>query len=226
MDYIQEERADELPEGDVKFQQQYLDLVDTNNGDAYLTLGDGHDITVYWPVPEDYDNSKEALIYHFDGVDRDYNDGNVAAQVDELILIEPELVTVNGNDYFEFTTTSFSPFVLAYATEPEPSPSTDPKPTPSTEPEPTPSTDPKPTPSTEPEPTPSTNPEPTPAPVATPTPAPAVTPTPAPEQPATDAPKTGDETNLAGWIMLAAAGAASLTAALVRRTRRRSADKR
>ena len=218
VDYIQEERADELPEGDVKFQQQYLDLVDTNNGDAYLTLGDGHDITVYWPVPEDYDNSKDALIYHFDGVDRDYNDGNVAAQVDELILIEPELVTVNGNDYFEFTTTSFSPFVLAYATESEPSPSTDPKPTPSTEPEPTPSTNP--------EPSPSTNPEPSPAPDATPTPAPAVTPTPAPEQPATDAPKTGDETNLAGWIMLAAAGAASLTAALVRRTRRRSADKR
>lgn len=210
VDYIQEERADELPEGDVKFQQQYLDLVDTNNGDAYLTLGDGHDITVYWPVPEDYDNSKDALIYHFDGVDRDYNDGDVAAQVEQLILIKPELVTVNGNDYFEFTTTSFSPFVLAYAIE--------------TEPEPTPSTEPKPTPSTEPEPTPSTNPEPSAAPSTEPTAA--VTPTPAPEQPATDAPKTGDETNLAGWIMLAAAGAASLTAALVRRTRRRSADKR
>ena len=224
VNYIQEERADELPEGDVKFQQQYLDLVDTNNGDAYLTLGDGHDITVYWPVPEDYDNSKDALIYHFDGVDRDYNDGNVAAQVDELILIEPELVTVNGNDYFEFTTTSFSPFVLAYAieTEPEPSPSTDPTPTPTTEPTPVPSTEPSPAPTTEPTPVPTT--EPTAAPSTEPTAA--VTPTPAPEQPATDAPKTGDETNLAGWIMLAAAGAASLTAALVLRTRRRSADKR
>ena len=224
VNYIQEERADELPEGDVKFQQQYLDLVDTNNGDAYLTLGDGHDITVYWPVPEDYDNSKDALIYHFDGVDRDYNDGNVAAQVDELILIEPELVTVNGNDYFEFTTTSFSPFVLAYAieTEPEPSPSTDPTPTPTTEPTPVPSTEPSPAPTTEPTPVPTT--EPTAAPSTEPTAA--VTPTPAPEQPATDAPKTGDETNLTGWIMLAAAGAASLTAALVLRTRRRSADKR
>ena len=222
VDYIQEERADELPEGDVKFQQQYLDLVDTNNGDAYLTLGDGHDITVYWPVPEDYDNSKDALIYHFDGVDRDYNDGDVAAQVDELILIKPELVTVNGNDYFEFTTTSFSPFVLAYATESEPSPSTDPKPTPTTEPTPVPSTEPSPAPTTEPTPAPTT--EPTAAPSTEPTAA--VTPTPAPEQPATDAPKTGDETNLAGWIMLAAAGAASLTAALVLRTRRRSADKR
>lgn len=96
------------------------------------------------------------------------------------------------------------------------------------EPEPTPTPDnkPTPTPDNEPTPTPDNESTPTPAPVTTPTPAPAVTPTPAPEQPATDAPKTGDETNLAGWIMLSAAGAASLTAALVLRTRRRSADKR
>ena len=192
VDYIQEERADELPEGDVKFQQQYLDLVDTNNGDAYLTLGDGHDITVYWPVPEDYDNSKDALIYHFDGVDRDYNDGDVAAQVDELILIKPELVTVNGNDYFEFTTTSFSPFVLAYATESEPSPSTEPKPTPTTEPTPVPSTEPSPAPTVE--------------------PTAAVTPTPAPES---SAPQTGDTTNLVMWVVILCIGAACLTVTLV-----------
>lgn len=208
VDYIQEERADELPEGDVKFQQQYLDLVDTNNGDAYLTLGDGHDITVYWPVPEDYDNSKDALIYHFDGVDRDYNDGDVSAQVDELILIKPELVTVNGNDYFEFTTTSFSPFVLAYATESEPSPSTEPKPTPTTYPTPVPSTEPSPAPTTEPTPAPTT--EPTTAPTAEPTAA--VTPTPAPES---SAPQTGDTTNLVIWVVILCIGAACLTVTLV-----------
>ena len=112
--------------------------------------------------------------------------------------------------------------------EPEPTPTPDnkPTPTPDNEPTPTPDNEPTPTPDNEPTPTPDNESTPTPAPVATPTSAPAVTPTPAPEQPATDAPKTGDETNLAGWIMLAAAGAASLTAALVRRTRRRSVDKR
>ena len=110
--------------------------------------------------------------------------------------------------------------------EPTPTPDNKPTPTPDNKPTPTPDNEPTPTPDNEPTPTPDNESTPTPAPVATPTPAPAVTPTPAPEQPATDAPKTGDETNLAGWIMLAAAGAASLTAALVRRTRRRSADKR
>ena len=204
VNYIKEEKADELPEGNVKFQQKYLDLVDVNNGDAYLTLGDGHDITVYWPVPADYENSKEARIYHFDGVDRDYNDGNVVAQIEELITIKPELVTVNGTDYFEFTTTSFSPFVLAYAVEteePEPSPSAEPTPTPTTEPTPAPTTEPTPAPTAEP------------TAVPTPTPAPEITPTPKPEKPEVDTPQTGDETDLSGWMLLTLAGAACLTAA-------------
>ena len=92
-----------------------MDLVDINNGDTYLTLGEGHSVSVYWPVPEDYVNDGEAVIYHFDGVDRDYNTGGVEANIDELILIVPELVTINGTQYVEFETSSFSPFVLAYA---------------------------------------------------------------------------------------------------------------
>ena len=94
--------------------------------------------------------------------------------------------------YFEFTTTSFSPFVLAYATESEPSPSTEPKPTPTTEPTPVPST------------------EPSPAPTAEPTAA--VTPTPAPES---SAPQTGDTTNLVMWVVILCIGAACLTVTLV-----------
>ena len=88
----------------------------------------------------------------FDGVDRDYNNGDVVAQIEELITIKPELVTVNGTDYFEFTTASFSPFVLAYAVETEePEPSTEPSPSPTTEPTPAPTTEPtaEPTPRTD-----------------------------------------------------------------------------
>ena len=102
--------------------------------------------------------------------------------------------------YFEFTTTSFSPFVLAYATESEPSPSTDPTPVPSTEPSPAPTTEPTPAPTT----------EPTPAPTAEPTAA--VTPTPAPES---SAPQTGDTTNLVMWVVILCIGAACLTVTLV-----------
>lgn len=115
VDYLKNDPAVTLPEGELAFEQKYMDLVDTNNGDAYLTLADGDEITVFWPVPDDYIENGEATIYHFDGVDRDYNTGNVAENIDELIPIHPEMVTLNGTKYFEFTTSSFSPFVLAYA---------------------------------------------------------------------------------------------------------------
>ena len=115
VDYLKNSPAVEFPKGKLTFQQKYMDLVDINNGDTYLTLGEGHSVSVYWPVPEDYVNDGEAVIYHFDGVDRDYNTGDVEANIDELISIVPELVTINGTQYVEFETSSFSPFVLAYA---------------------------------------------------------------------------------------------------------------
>lgn len=115
VDYLKTDPEVTLPKGNLTFVQKYMDLVDTNNGDAYLTMGDGQEVTVLWPVPEDYINDGGAVIYHFEGVDRDYNTGNVVENIDELIQIHPEMVTVNGTEYFEFTTSSFSPFVLAYA---------------------------------------------------------------------------------------------------------------
>ena len=168
--------------------------------------------------------------YGIDVADYYYKGGNISE-------IEVNGYTYDGADVSGPTETVFKDdhiihknytITLKNKKEPEPTPTPDnePTPTPDNEPTPTPDNEPTPTPDNEPTPTPDNESTPTPAPVATPTPAPAVTPTPAPEQPATDAPKTGDETDLAGWIMLAAAGAASLTAALVLRTRRRSADKR
>ncbi|WP_143404424.1 hypothetical protein [Merdibacter massiliensis] len=116
VDYLMNNDKVTLPEGDnLTFEQKYMDLVDTNNGDAYLTMGEGETTTVYWPVPEDYVEGNDVYIYHFSGVDRDYNTGDVEGNIDELITIIPTLETINGNQYFVFETSSFSPFVLAYA---------------------------------------------------------------------------------------------------------------
>lgn len=179
VDYLKANPEVTLPEGNLVFVQKYMDLVDTNNGDAYLTLGDGQQVTVYWPVPEDYIDDGNAVIYHFDGVDRDYNTGNVAANIDELIQIHPEIVTVNDTKYFMFSTSSFSPFVLAYAnsypTKPE-EPDTD-------EPE-------------EPTETTKANPQATPAPVASQTKAPATA------AQTVSIPQTSDESNLTLWVVL------------------------
>ena len=43
----------DIPNGDYLYEFQYLDLVDSSNGNAYVTLGDGQTIDLYWPVPDD-----------------------------------------------------------------------------------------------------------------------------------------------------------------------------
>ena len=61
-----------IPNGDYLYEFQYLDLVDSSNGNAYVTLGDGQTIDLYWPVPDDADTSAPFYIVHFDALDRDY----------------------------------------------------------------------------------------------------------------------------------------------------------
>ena len=129
IDYLTNSDEITLPKGNIKFVEKYMDLVDTNNGNAYLTMGVGETTTVYWPVPADYVEGKEAVIYHFSGVDRDYNTGDIIGNIDEVITIVPTLVTINGNRYFEFETSSFSPFVLAYVNDDAQTPADPQKPT-------------------------------------------------------------------------------------------------
>lgn len=114
-EYIESNMSDKLPEGEYGYVQQYMDLVDTANGNAYLTLGDGQSMTIYWPVPEDYSEGGDALIFHFDALDRNY-DGTVDAVLenDPPQVIETTVTEIGGRQYFKFDTASFSPFVLLY----------------------------------------------------------------------------------------------------------------
>lgn len=197
------------------FQQKLEITLNEGNNWTYNLLDNRETIKDEYGIDVASYYYKEGSISEFEVNGYTYDGADVSGPT-ETVVKEDQII------YKNYTIT------LKNKKEPEPTPTPDnePTPTPDNEPTPTPDNEPTPTPDNEPTPTPDNESTPTPAPVATPTPAPAVTPTPAPEQPATDAPKTGDETNLAGWIMLAAAGAASLTAALVLRTRRRSADKR
>lgn len=47
---------------------RYLDLVDTSNGNAYVTT-DG-EITLYWPYPDGTDRNSEFQLVHYAGLDR------------------------------------------------------------------------------------------------------------------------------------------------------------
>lgn len=102
-------------EGKYSYQFRYLDLVDTSNGNTYVTMGAGQKMNLYWPVPSDAKSNSEFHIIHFKGIDRDSN-----ADVNELLTtripenLTCEKVTIDGQQFIKFTTDSFSPFALLY----------------------------------------------------------------------------------------------------------------
>ena len=102
-------------EGKYSYQFRYLDLVDTSNGNTYVTMGAGQKMNLYWPVPSDAKSNSEFHSIHFKGIDRDSN-----ADVNDLLTtripenLTCEKVTIDGQQFIKFTTDSFSPFALLY----------------------------------------------------------------------------------------------------------------
>ena len=102
-------------EGKYSYEFRYLDLVDTHNGNAYVTLGDGQKMNLYWPMPSDAAADSEFHIIHFKGIDRDTN-----ADINDLLTthipeeLTGEKVTIDGQQFIKFSTDSFSPFALLY----------------------------------------------------------------------------------------------------------------
>ncbi len=102
-------------EGKYSYQFRYLDLVDTSNGNTYVTMGVGQKMNLYWPVPSDAKSDSEFHIIHFKGIDRDSD-----VDVNELLTtripeeLTCETVTIGGQKFVKFAVDSFSPFALLY----------------------------------------------------------------------------------------------------------------
>lgn len=102
-------------EGKYSYQFHYLDLVDTSDGNTYVTMGAGQKMNLYWPVPSDAKSNSEFYIIHFKGIDRDSD-----ADVNELLTtripeeLTCETVTIDGQKFVKFAVDSFSPFALLY----------------------------------------------------------------------------------------------------------------
>ena len=95
-------------DSDSKFAFQYLDLVDTSNGNVWITPSNA--MTIFWPYPADADTTGDFYVIHFDGLDRNYTNLDTALQGNP-----PEVLTatkVEGG--ITFTTSSFSPFAVVY----------------------------------------------------------------------------------------------------------------
>ncbi len=101
----------------VKFAAQYLDLVDTANGNAVVTLGEDQNLTLYWPVPSDAADDSKFRIVHYTDMNRESTTetGDLASK--NPAIIEGVRTTIGSQSYIKFVTSSFSPFVLVYEGE-------------------------------------------------------------------------------------------------------------
>ena len=124
------------------YQLQYMDLVDTSNGNAYVTTDKAVDI--YWPYPEGTDRNTEFYVVHYQGMDRE-DEGALGSgsYEDEMVLYSEDNGKLETTDHgIKFTVESFSPFALFWGETGDPDwPPVDPNPEP--DPDPTPDPDPE-----------------------------------------------------------------------------------
>ena len=96
-----------------KYQLNYLDLVDTSNGNAWVTADEP--ITVYWPYPEGTSMETNFQIVHYDGLDRDdigALTGNDFTMTRYSADSQNTNVLENTPQGIKITVNSFSPFAL------------------------------------------------------------------------------------------------------------------
>ena len=119
------------------YEVKYLDLVDANNGNAWITSSAGTDI--YWGYPEGTDDKTTFKLVHFKELHRDgENSGYDVSDINNLSSDNIEVVDVNNTENgikFHVDAGGFSPFALVWEESTTPDPGPDPDPTPTPDPE-------------------------------------------------------------------------------------------
>ena len=123
------------------YQTKYLDLVDANNGNAWIKASDN--VTIYWGYPEGTDTNTEFKIVHFQDLHRDNSNGNTTGfNPDDINADNVEVFSSDATDEalklettdqgikFEVTPGNFSPYVLVWDVDNTPDPGPDPDPSP------------------------------------------------------------------------------------------------
>ena len=116
---LEQRAAEALSEKDIApaanhhfvYELKYLDLVDANNGNAWVKASD--DLTIYWPLPEGADTNTLKVL-HFKNLHRDMTTGQIE---DEIAECDVEIITptVSGNHVtFKIGPGGFSPFALVW----------------------------------------------------------------------------------------------------------------
>jgi len=98
----------------------YMDLVDTQNGNTVVTMGEDQSLTIYWPVPDDAAEDSKFHVVHYTEMDRQNTTSESELESAKTIMPDTNTTTINGQKYVTFTTESFSPFALVYEKAPDP----------------------------------------------------------------------------------------------------------
>ena len=96
------------------YELKYIDLVDRNNGNAWVKASES--VTVYWPLPGGTDENTKFVLLRFEGLDREMSVDDAA---DDILGCEVTDVTItNDGKHISFTIDAggFSPYVLVWET--------------------------------------------------------------------------------------------------------------
>lgn len=92
---------------------QYLDLVDQNNGNAWVKAS--QDVTIYWPSPAGTDKNTEFTLLHFEGLHRSMDADNIAGQIEGCTVSEVTIVNkTETHIVLKAGSQGFSPFALVW----------------------------------------------------------------------------------------------------------------
>ena len=94
---------------------RYLDLVDTSNGNVWVTASNPVDI--YWPYPEGTDQNTEFFIVHYFGQDRNDDDALPDGNYDMFLHAADEMTLLNTPYGVQIRVNEFSPFALFWKSE-------------------------------------------------------------------------------------------------------------
>ena len=95
-----------------RYEAKYLDLVDTNNGNAWVAADEN--ITVYWPLPAGTGWSTNFTLLHFEGLHREMGVDDVAGRINSCTVTSVPIENTGTHIKFTVSRAGFSPFVLIW----------------------------------------------------------------------------------------------------------------
>ena len=108
-------RADEVLGGSSdsrRYEAKYLDLVDTNNGNAWVAADEN--ITVYWPLPAGTGRNTSFTLLHFEGLHREMGVDVIESGINSCDVTPVTVENTGTHVKFTVSRAGFSPFILVW----------------------------------------------------------------------------------------------------------------